>query len=83
MIRRFLSVHKNIQIEKTAVQAAEMVKLIEAPFMTHKEGEVVAVDASSAELHLPSLGFILAAQQYLHTPFLTNMHTLQQNVYLQ
>ena len=83
MIRRFLSVHKNIQLEKTAVKATEMVKLIEAPLMTHKEGEVIAVDASTATLYLPSLGFTLTAQQYQHIPFLTNMHTLQQNVYLQ
>ncbi|HUQ96358.1 MAG TPA: transcription termination/antitermination NusG family protein [Chitinophagaceae bacterium] len=60
MLQRFLSVHKEIQLEKTPVNTTEMVTLTEGPRL-QKEGGLVAVGAVGPRLYLPSLGYRLAA----------------------
>jgi len=62
MLQRFLSVHKEIILEKTTVNPTEMVTLTEAPRL-QIEGGIVAVGAVGPRLLLPSLGFRLVATQ--------------------
>lgn len=68
MIKRFLSVHKEIRLEKTPVNTTEMVKLTEGT-RVQKEGGIIAIGAVGPRLLLPSLGYRLVAAQ----------HTTQQN----
>jgi transcription antitermination factor NusG len=71
MIQRFLSVHKEVQLERTAVDSAAMVKLIQVPVVQMQEG-VVAVGAAGAGLLLPSLGWMLTATQPAYHSILNN-----------
>lgn len=78
MIRRFLSVHKEVQVERTVVDSAAMVKLIQVPIVQKQEG-VVAVGAAGAKLLLPSLGWLLTAAQPAYHSILTNQLTSKQD----
>jgi len=63
MLRRFLNVHKEMQLEKTPVNTTEMVTLTEGPRL-QKEGGLVAVGAIGPRLSLPSIGYRLIATQH-------------------
>lgn len=75
MLQRFLSVHTDVQVEKTSVDMAAMVTLTETPpaVLQKQDGGMVAVGASGAKLLLPTLGYRLCAnpQNQLHTVALT------------
>lgn len=62
MLQRFLSVHKDVILEKTTVNPFEMVTLTEAPRL-QIDGGLVAVGAVGPRLLLPSLGYRLVATQ--------------------
>lgn len=67
MLQRFLSVHKDVQLEKTAVNPSEMVTLTEAP-RVQKEAGVISIGAVGPRLLLPSLGCRLIALQPMKQP---------------
>lgn len=81
MIQRFLSVHKDIMIERTAVDSTAMVKLIQCPVI-QKQETVVAVSAAGAKLLLPSLGWLLTTTQPVYHSILTGPLASNQNALL-
>lgn len=64
MIKRFLAVHKTVQLEKAPVNTSEMVKLTTGQ-RVQKESNVIAVDAVGPQLFLPSLGYRLIAASHM------------------
>jgi len=60
-IQRFLNEHTNIQLEKTAVQVNDTVRIINGPLM-EQVGNVVMVKSSRIKVVLPSLGYIMSAE---------------------
>ena len=70
MLQRFLSVHKELHVEKTKVNTTELVTLTERPLL-QKEGGLVAIGAVGPKLLLPSLGFRLVALQHSRQPHFT------------
>lgn len=71
MLKRFLDVHEEVEVEKTAVHMGAMVTLTEAPPTVFQKQDinVVTVAASGAKLLLPSLGYRLCSsiQNQTHT----------------
>ncbi|MBS1751534.1 MAG: UpxY family transcription antiterminator [Bacteroidetes bacterium] len=60
-IRSFLLEHKNVQLEKVAVNVNDVVKIIHGPFI-HREGKIVQVTNNTVKIELPSIGYTLIAQ---------------------
>ena len=84
MIRRFVEVHKQVVVEKTAVDSAAMVKLSEGPVVQREgSGGVVSVGSGTARLSLPSLGWRLSAQPQPHSQphFIQTVNTQFGKVY--
>lgn len=61
MIKRFLEEHVNVQIEKTAVNVNDIVRVISGPLIDN-EGQIRAVSNKSVKLTLPSLGYMMMAE---------------------
>jgi transcription antitermination factor NusG len=79
MLKRFLSVYKNVQLEKTSVNATDMVKLINGTIL-ELDGNIVSVSSGQIKLLLPSLGYIIvanASNEYME--IVSNKHIIQRN----
>lgn len=61
LIKRFLSSHRNVRLEKITVNVKDKVKILNGPLM-EMEGEVVSVNKKTVRVNLPSLGYFLAAE---------------------
>jgi transcription antitermination factor NusG len=61
LIKRFLSSHRNVRLEKITVNVKDKVKIVNGPLM-EMEGEVVSVNKKTVRVNLPSLGYFLAAE---------------------
>jgi transcription antitermination factor NusG len=60
-IQQFLSEHSDVQLEKTAVNVNDMVRIISGPLMEF-EGNVVSMQNNKVKVILPSLGFMMTAE---------------------
>lgn len=60
-IRRFTDQYSNVQLEKTAVNLDDKVRIIKGPLIT-QEGNVIAVKSRTVKIALPSLGYIMVAE---------------------
>lgn len=60
-IRRFLSEHVNVQLEKSPIMINERVRVLDGPVM-EVEGEPLTVIDNTAKVLLPSLGFTMCAE---------------------
>jgi transcription antitermination factor NusG len=60
MIKRFLNVYKNIQLEKTEVKLNEIVKIGKEPYIDEQKKEI-SLNYSKVRLSLPSLGYAIVA----------------------
>ena len=61
MIKKFLSQHSNVAIEKTQVALNDKVRIISGPLM-EQEGKIIAVKSKSVKIVLPSLGYMMSAE---------------------
>ena len=61
LIKRFLSSHRNVRLEKITVNVKDKVKIVNGPLM-EMEGEVVSVNNKTVRVNLPTLGYFLAAE---------------------
>ena len=59
-IREFLHTYSNVHVEKTRVQAGDIIKIVSGP-LEQQEGKVVEVRNNTVKVMLPSLGFTLGA----------------------
>jgi transcription antitermination factor NusG len=60
-IKKFTDQYPNVQLEKTAVNVDDRVRVIKGPLIT-QEGNVIAVKSRSVKIALPSLGYIMVAE---------------------
>jgi len=60
-IKRFLSEHSKVTLEKTQVLASNGVRVVGGPSMEF-DGQVLSVKTKTAKLALPSLGYALSAE---------------------
>ncbi len=60
-IKDFLDEHKSIQLEKTAVNVNDVVRVLSGPLMDY-EGNVVEVKSNTIKVVLPSLGYLMCAE---------------------
>jgi len=60
-IRRFTDQYPNVQLEKTAVNLDDKVRIVKGPLIT-QEGNVIAVKSRTVKIALPSLGYIMVAE---------------------
>ncbi|HVS97228.1 MAG TPA: UpxY family transcription antiterminator [Puia sp.] len=60
-IKRFTHEYTNVQLEKTAVNVDDKVRVIKGPLIT-QEGNVIAVKSRTVKIALPSLGYIMVAE---------------------
>jgi transcription antitermination factor NusG len=60
-IRKFTEQYPNVQLEKTAVNVDDKVRVIKGPLIT-QEGNVIAVKSRTVKIALPSLGYIMVAE---------------------
>lgn len=60
-IKRFLNDYQNVQLERTAVNINDTVRIVQGPLLS-MEGPVVEVMTHSVKVLLPSLGFTMSAQ---------------------
>lgn len=58
MIKRFLSEHNNVKLEKTHVSANDTIRILGGPLM-EQEGKVLSVGRRSVKILLPSLGYLM------------------------
>ena len=61
LIKRFLSSHRNVRLEKGIVNVKDKVKIVNGPLM-EMEGEVLSVNNKTVRVNLPSLGYFLTAE---------------------
>ena len=61
IIKRFLSEHTCITLEKVAVNVNDMVRIVTGPFM-EQEGQVISVKSKTVKVMLPSLGYWMHAE---------------------
>ncbi len=61
IIRRFLSEHKHVSLEKTSVKVDDLVQVISGALMNY-EGKVASVMTKTVKVLLPSLGYMLLAE---------------------
>ena len=59
-IKQFLNDHENVQIEKTAVNINDRVRIIQGPLIS-MEGSIIELMNHSVKVVLPSLGYALIA----------------------
>ncbi len=60
-IQHFLNEHTDVQLEKTAVNVSDMVRIVSGPLMEF-EGNVVSIKNNRVKVTLPSLGFMMSAE---------------------
>jgi transcription antitermination factor NusG len=60
-IRRFLSQHVNIKLEKKPVNVNDKVRVLSGPLM-ELEGQVLSVKNTAVKVALPSLGYLMFAE---------------------
>ncbi|HXB94098.1 MAG TPA: UpxY family transcription antiterminator [Puia sp.] len=60
-IRHFTHQFPNVQLEKTAVNVDDRVRVIKGPLIT-QEGNIIAVKSRTVKIALPSLGYIMVAE---------------------
>ena len=60
-IKKFMNQYTNVQLEKTAVNVNDVVRVIKGPLM-EQEGNVIAVRNRTVKICLPSLGYIMIAE---------------------
>ena len=57
-IKRFLSEHTNVLLQKTPINISDRVRVLSGPLMAH-EGQVLSVKNRTAKIVLPSLGYLM------------------------
>lgn len=57
-IKRFLSEHSNVLLQKTPINVSDRVKVLSGPLMSY-EGQVLSVKNRTAKIMLPSLGYMM------------------------
>ena len=60
-IRRFLSEHVNVQLEKSPIMVDDRVRVLDGPLM-EVEGETLTVIENTAKVLLSSLGYMMCAE---------------------
>ena len=63
MIKRFLSAHTNVKLEKTPLSVNDRVRVLGGPLM-EQEGQVLSVKNNTIKIVLPSLGYLMFAEVY-------------------
>lgn len=61
LIKRFLSEHINVKLERAPLNVKDHVKIINGPF-TEMEGNVVSLKKKTVKVLIPSLGHIMTAE---------------------
>jgi transcription antitermination factor NusG len=57
-IKRFLSEHTNVMLQKTPINVSDRVRVLNGPLMTY-EGQVFSVKNKTVKIALPSLGYMM------------------------
>lgn len=60
-IKNFLEKHTDVKLEKTEVNIADNVRVIDG-LLVHREGKVVEVKNKTVKISLPSLGYMMSAE---------------------
>jgi len=60
-IKRFLSEHNNVRLEKTPIRVNDMVRVLNGPLMEH-EGQITMVKNRTVKIVLPSMGYLMVAE---------------------
>jgi transcription antitermination factor NusG len=61
LIKRFLSEHSHVTLEKTTVQVNDRIRILSGPLM-EREGNILEVRHKSIKVQLPSLGYALVVE---------------------
>jgi transcription antitermination factor NusG len=61
MMKRFLSEHPSVELEKTTVNVNEIVRIVKGSLI-ESEGSVVGVSTNKVKLVLPTLGYSMVAE---------------------
>ena len=61
VIQRFLSEFEHVQIERTAVNVNDPIRIIEGPFM-ELQGNVIEIRNKTVKVSLPNLGYTIVAE---------------------
>jgi transcription antitermination factor NusG len=61
IIKKFLSEHKHVSLEKTSVKVDDLVQVISGALMNY-EGKVASVMTKTVKVVLPSLGYMMLAE---------------------
>lgn len=59
-IQHFVNEHTDVELEKTAVNVTDMVRIVSGPLMEF-EGNVVSIRNNKVKVTLPSLGYMMTA----------------------
>ena len=60
LIKRFLSEHDNVRLEKAPINVDDRVQILSGPLM-ELEGKVIALKPRTVKIMLPSLGYLMYA----------------------
>lgn len=60
-VKRFLSEHTNVMLQRTPVGVADRVRVLSGPLMA-QEGQVISVKNRTVKISLPSLGYLMYAE---------------------
>ena len=60
LIKDFVSVYKEVRLEKTAVDVSDMARIINGP-LTQTHGGVMNISSKHIKIVLPSLGYVMMA----------------------
>ncbi|RYY00911.1 MAG: UpxY family transcription antiterminator [Gammaproteobacteria bacterium] len=60
-IKDFLTLHKDVRLEKARIQTDDRVQIIYGPLL-HKQGTVLEVHQKTVKVLLPALGYAMVAQ---------------------
>jgi transcription antitermination factor NusG len=61
VIKRFMIGYENVQLEKSAVNVNDQVRVISGPLM-ERQGNVLEIRHKTVKVSLPSLGYVLVAE---------------------
>lgn len=61
VIKRFLTDHVNVRLEKTSISIDDRVRVLSGPLM-EMEGKVIALKSKTVKMLLPSLGYMMCAE---------------------
>ncbi len=81
IIKSFLQLHKNVQLEKIDVSVNDQIRVVGGPLMM-REGEIIEVKNKTVKVRLPSLGYAMYAEVEksnveilnLNQPYLSNTY---------